>query len=347
MERLIRVSLFPRSIHRQHRFLYAGLAELQAANRLVVDIMTDPTEVTRMSSTLHAVVGHRTERIHLALDCFDGPEIDEAALGKADVYFKRSYKASLHEGLGVRPLGLVFPATTPGSEALERRISGEDRPLARIASAFRRLVWSDTGATRLREIERRADATSSGILFSARCWDPQEVAADDAREISEERAAIVKALRAAFPNNAVAGLEPTPYARRRWPELCLHSSAVRKAAYLSAMHSASICIATRGLRASNGWKLGEYVAAAKCIVAEPPEYVIPGIEEHTHYEAFRSVPELLDVVGALLASSNERTRLSSAVEQFWRAHARPEMLMARVVGEALASRKLDAPPAWV
>lgn len=75
--------------------------------------------------------------------------------------------------------------------------------------------------------------------------------------------------------------------------------------------------------------------------------MIPGIEEHTHYEAFRSVPELLDVVGALLASSNERTRLSSAVEPFWRAHARPEMLMARVVGEALASRKLDASPAWV
>jgi hypothetical protein len=50
---------------------------------------------------------------------------------------------------------------------------------------------------------------------------------------------------------------------------------------------ADVCIATRGLFGSNGYKLGEYLAASRAVISERMTYMVPGdFAEQQNYIAF-------------------------------------------------------------
>jgi hypothetical protein len=151
-----------------------------------------------------------------------------------------------------------------------------------------------TGRTRTARMSRW-----SGPL-AVNCDAPLEsIAAVDA-----SRAAAVRTLRAGFGQRFIRRFQPTPYARANFPDCVIDARIVRRRRYLQLMKQASVCIATRGLHQSNGWKLAEYVAASKPIVAEPLSYAVPGdFAPGTNYLEFRNPDALVAAVQELLADT--------------------------------------------
>jgi hypothetical protein len=110
----------------------------------------------------------------------------------------------------------------------------------------------------------------------------------------------------------------------------------RKSAYLSLLHRASVGIATTGLQGSNGWKLGEYVAAAKAIVTEPLRYSLPGrFEPDRNYLLFRDEHECLKATQTLIRNRTMRHAMMHENLAYYRCHLRPDALVLNTLIQAL------------
>ena len=83
----------------------------------------------------------------------------------------------------------------------------------------------------------------------------------------------------------------------------MDSDICEKQNYMRIMKKSDICIATTGLHESIGWKMGEYVAAARGIVSEKLNYRVPGnFKEEKNYLVFSNIDECIDAVDRLYTS---------------------------------------------
>lgn len=183
------------------------------------------------------------------------------------------------------------------------------------------------------------------VIFMTQAWVPERWPEGPVREeryqINAMRAACIRALRAEFGEDFVGGFSPTPYAEEHFPD-CVgpDQTMSRKKHYLAAMHSSSVCVSTVGLAGSTGWKLAEYVAAAKAIVTEPLLSWVPGdFTAGRNYLEFISASECVARVAELMANSRRRHEMMQANFAYYHSYMRPDVLVWNALSTVLAEAR--------
>lgn len=264
-------------------------------------------------------------------------------LARVALYFKRSYDPGLDKGLTqeergkVRPFGFDYYATFPGNPidqptGLRSKLLG----ILRKRSGYDRCMHVDA-------FEGSADRTASpSILFMTRLWDPAEISLagdldpevrtyreymiEERKKINADRIHLIRTLKERYADAFFGGIQDSTFARSQCPDLILPKKLVRKRAYLARMKRSDICIGSMGLHRSIGWKTGEYVAAARAIVAERFAYQVPGdFLENRNYIPYDTPEECLDAVEALFRDPEAIYRMKQANQEYYRRSLQPEV----------------------
>lgn len=305
--------------------------------------------------TPHLVEATLNGTVRIAYDVLDGYNFPsgavplEAYLAETDLYFKRSYDADRHRDLAngwrIRPLGLNYHVVI--GDATFRRLEGTT--LAQTIRYMQRLLsgyYRTYGVQGFEDVPRHASDPT--ILFFARAWDPGgdrgepgAPAPEEARErstINSMRAECLRLLRREFGSRFVGGFLPSDYARASYPDCVLDDSVTRKATYMALVKRSDICVASMGLHGSNGWKLAEYVAASKAIVAERLRYAVPGdFCAGQNYSPFDHPEECVEKVGELVANEEKGYEMKVNNYRYYHGYVRPNRLVLNTLTVALAS----------
>ena len=280
----------------------------------------------------------------------------------ADYYFSRSLNARVLASHPRRdhmlPLGLIYPVYAVGSWPVRRALwarkpAESAKILVRHIPLFSSLLRVQSSSAVCRpfhfEGRPRADAEPR-ILFMTQTWDPERIAdpaeREDRKNLNEMRAECIRALRRHFPNLFFGGLRHSQHASEHYRDCLLPGGNLsHKSSYLKLMHASSICVATTGLQGSTGWKLGEYVAAAKAIVTEPPLTAQPGpFGEPVNYLTYRTPNECVEVIGTLVDSPARRLEMMRANLTYYHGYLRPDMLVWNAITNAILMEAEGVPP---
>ena len=297
-------------------------------------------------------------RHQVFIDIHDSFEIDEPALARCDVYFKRSLQAAALSATAlakVRALGLVNYVHPDGIDLqqLRRLLQYRMTPATRVAALAR--VAAATAAGMLGRGGRPTLSLISGaptrtrepqVLFMAGLWDPSLVP-DAAPEkiaefeaVNEMRAECIRVLRREFGARFHGGVQHSEFARAHFPDVLLGNGAQGgKRAFLERVRRTPICVTTTGLHGSNGWKLVEYVGLSRAIVSEPLRYVVAGdFVAGRHYLAFTTPAECAAQVERLMTRHDEREAMMEANQRYADEWMRPDRLAWRVIQAARGGR---------
>src|SRR5207253_9766808 len=121
----------------------------------------------------------------------------------------------------------------------------------------------------------------------------------------------------------------SPYARQHYPD-CIAPDArqTRKLAFTQLVHQTDICVTSLGLRESNGFRLGEFVAAARAIVTERMRHTVPGnFASGENYLDFTSAEECAAAVRVLFDDPVKRLSMMQRNQAYYQAYLRPDALI--------------------
>jgi len=281
----------------------------------------------------------------LYFDLHDGHEICKNALAWADVYYKRGFLSSAHESLPkVQAYGLNYLVYSDHLDALlfRRQMYFERNDWKRHLAGrigLDRMLPARYILPRIFQCEQvpQAPTSYSSILFQTRLWNPADAPNDQKaaewKEINQFRMDCVKALKDAYAKAFMGGIAPSAFARRICPmELLCDSDACKKVGYFELLKQASIGISTEGLHHSNGWKLAEYIAFSKPIVAELPRHSIPhGFDVGSNFLGFSSVGELLKSVSILIENPSSADEMARANWSYYQNYLQPEVKLKRLL----------------
>jgi hypothetical protein len=306
--------------------LHSGLLELQRQQRIdlqftrskpVGDLLTDPPW-TPWLEIMDREAGSRRRAV---VDLSDSSDFFyHGALEHCDVYYKRN----LHEAdLGmlseahrpkVRAFGLNYGCRSRGQIAkmLPTIVTGllmrafraprqELRHLPNRFGAFREflavLPWEEYEQGPDRPLERV-------VCFQARASEPLGERGDEEDWINRPRVELVRTLRREFGRRFWGGLVSNEYAKRRYPD-ALSDQSPRRSDYIATGKRALVGIASPPCVRTGSFKLGEYLAASRCIVSAPIVKGLPSpLLENLHYLPFTNVDDCVAQCVLLLEDSS-------------------------------------------
>ncbi|HEX7360719.1 MAG TPA: glycosyltransferase [Bryobacteraceae bacterium] len=334
--------------------LYQLLNERLLSVRFKPRLSLSPTEVFATAVEVTDDELQRTKK--LVFDWRDNADLlCLRKLADCDMYFKRNlipdvtYPACPAEyRTKLRPAGLSFAVRTIRERPLWAQMIGglccREEPLfsSSPSASLRRLYKSIRGPVNVRsflqidEFEKQASVADDRILYQARAYDADEsTRPGDTREVTQSRADIIRRLKAELPQHFCGGFTRTPYTERHFADYVSAESSFDQSAYCTLARSCSICIYTRGLRDSPGFKLGEYLAGGKCIIAERIATVLPTPLIHgTHLLYFDTVEGLLEQCRAVLANHDLRDGLSRGALAYYRSEVAPRRRVLSMLAEA-------------
>lgn len=275
-------------------------------------------------------------------------EWDLPGLEAADLYFKRSFHGPDVARLGperasrVQPFGMNFLCRSAGSTrwVLRHAVLPELWSLPGLGRSGLAGRWVEyrsffgSPAVEAFEVPPESPAAQR-IAFQTRVWTAGELG-PESQALNEERVATVRALRREFGARFTGGLVPTPMARERWPAE-VSPAPTRRRDHIRWVQGALVAVYTRGLHHSTAFKLPEYLAASRCVVAEPVRNVLPRpLVPGEHLLEFRSPEECVARCDALLASRELQGRLRRAAWAYWQEEGRPEVRVERCLAQVLA-----------
>lgn len=304
--------------------------------------------------TVHTADGRH---LRVAMDFRDSPCIFPVdGLERCDFLFKRSYQAAFASrmaGAGsasIRRAGLSFALESPANSYRRLRNAAfwfhqlrdatriRDRRLfARAGFAFKEGSAQQRAARshgRVQVERHGCPAVEDGtVMFQTRTFNRTDDA--DANQITEQRANLIRALRAAFGDRFVGGFVPDALTRRCYAD-CISNLAADKKTYFGAMRTASVVVSSRGLVDSPPWKLSEYLGTGRCIVSERlrTELDVP-LRHDGELMFFDDVDTCVGLVGELLAELPRRQALGRAASDYFAAHVDPLAGMYRVTKSAV------------
>lgn len=344
-----RLTIISNSVHTYHTI--TGFIMLQRQGRIDLNTHFAPQEERRFPSPamLEVTVNGATT---LAYDLQDGynfePERVTFAdyLATVDHYFKRSFDATRHNQLPhaarIHALGLSYPviANHPVFYALEGRA-----PLSLAKVAAKRLTgYYKTYGVHSFEATPHPPTPDAPILFTTRAWEPYDSAGKpypDAKVrerayINDMRAECIRLLRKEFGARFIGGFAPSAYAAKLYPDCVLPASVTKRKNFLALTKRAAICVTTMGLHQSNGWKLGEYIAASKAIVSERLRYTVPGdFAADTNYLEFTTAADCLSQVAALAADPDRIANMQANNHRYYQQYLRPDSSVLNTLQVAL------------
>lgn len=295
---------------------------------------------------VHDRESDRSRRVHV--DLSDGPALAYSkSSGPTDVIFKRTL-GPLRTGphnVPVLPYGMIFECR-----------SGAERTswlLRHATSTLRGLVPPRTvrGAKLIRSTVRFARAAGTSrpdglpmllaqyeidanepaeplIFYQTRVWDPGSGHDPTDREaVNEMRAQIVRALRSAFGEQYLGGLIATRHAVARYPD-CITSLPSSRPAYLELLRRCAVVVSTAGLHGSLPFKLPEYLAASRAIVAERSETILPApLVDGAQVLAFTTPEECVEKCGRLVSDPTLCASVRHCGWDYYRTEVRPDALL--------------------
>jgi hypothetical protein len=342
-------------------YLYCGIFELVAEGAVTVSFKLPPSlSTSEVLCTVVEVTDRETrERRVVAMDWRDNADIlCLRKLTECDVYYKRNliptvtYPACPAElRAKIRPAGLSFAVRTHRERPLWVQVvgglhRGEGLPRGRSVRDSAR-NWYKAGVRaplqvasflRLRQFEcDTLDGARNAVLFQTKAYDPRGSSfPEDTRAVTEERAEIIATLRAELGEAFVGGFVPSRYAREAYPDQLAATNPTQRS-YARLVKSCRISVYTRGLRDSPAFKLGEYLASARCIVAQEPKTQLPRPLEHGRELLYFDGPDdLVRKCRDLMADEALQRRLSEGARQYYLAEVQPRRRVATLLREAFA-----------
>jgi hypothetical protein len=317
------------TLHTQQ--LLTGFLMLERAGELDLKVRLLPPSREAWSLIVTATIDGRRVGYDMRDGIIDLHPAVRRYLDSLDHFFVRSYRPGAYGAYEsrVRPLGLNYDVAIFHPISLAARYAtarGVARAATQIALRYDRLPFVSSYE------QAPGDWRDGPVVFLTRCWDLNEHQEAEGLEavaaVNASRAQAVRTLRSAFGKRFIGGFKPTPYARAQFPDCVVDARMVRRRTYLHLMKQASVCVTTRGLHQSNGWKLAEYVAASKPIVTEPLLYEVPGeFGPGTNYVEFRNPDGLVAAVQELLADGSKAVRVATANRLYYMAAVRPDALV--------------------
>ena len=245
-------------------------------------------------------------------------------LEDCDFYFKRSYNAAKNKELfpldctRMYPLGFNYHVYAGKKASWLREV---------IQSCIGRPSKSYYTADKFESVPEYV-VENPKILFLTRLWSHGETEDQECEYINTTRINIIRALRNIYGDCFIGGLSNTKLSMQLAPDLIAPKSMTRRYRYLKIMHASDICVASMGLHGSTGWKMGEYIAAAKAVVSEKLLYDVPGnFREGTHYLSYDNVEECLNAVAQLYHNPEKLYNMKLANMMYYHGWLKPEMLV--------------------
>lgn len=280
----------------------SALAAHGVATRIEIDSAVDP-----IVPRLHV------DNLRIAIDLHDSSkQFSDRSWRDCDVYAKRSFfvdDVPIQYRDRVVAFGLNYACrTSAGAAALFDLFVRHPATIRRM----RPWIYARLPRAVQFECDPRQDVVPM-ILFQTRVWEEHDLGPEDNADlVNGGRVALVLALRRAFGRRYRGGLIPTPLAKRSYPEAITKEPSA-SAKYLQNMRSALVTISTRGLHNSTPFKVLEYIAASKCIVAEPMQNApaIPFVEG-LNYLTFKDIDECLNHCDALLSNRKRAAEMRYA-----------------------------------
>ena len=348
----INVDLFCLSTAEHLTQIFTGFNLLSKRKLINLRILRDQTfQAGAMGKPILRVIIDHTHK--LVFDTYDGNKLFQEQLDWCDIYFKRSFdkneidKGSLNNK--VYPLGFNYSVYSDTNNLSMQKIfwnlslknSIENlHPYIRSSLILSYFLKTSSGkyTSRVSNFEsfpRILDTPS--ILFTTRLWEPSGRKDElDRIEINQMRVDCIRLLKKHFGDQFVGGLYPSHEAISHFSDIVLKNEDVYKINYLKHLHNSQICVATRGLLGSNGWKIAEYIAGAKAIVTEPLMYDVPGnFLPEKNYLEFNLAQECIDKVQLLVDNIDLRYKLMKNNYEYYNAYLRPDILVWNAIQLAL------------
>jgi hypothetical protein len=266
------------------------------------------------------------------------------------VYAKRSFRPGRFPGPATfLPLGLNYAVSLERSAGLElvRCLVQLDRSsLARkrlLVALARTIpgVGRALGIPTVASVGLPPDAGAPPrAIFLARTWQEREVRnTEEVGPLNDMRAGCIRALRARFGERFLGGFAPSEHARAAYPDCVVGADvSTRRSRYLRLLKAYPVCVATRGLSGSIGWKFAEYVALSKSIVSEPTRIELPGpIAAGENYLEFETPEACVQRVAELMENAGVRLRMMEKNREYHLEYGTPWAIVARVLDAAMAA----------
>ncbi len=253
-----------------------------------------------------------------------------------DFYFKRSYSPKMIAELPedkqklVYPFGFNYQVLADGFDSLLLQratfYQGKEK-LKRIINGF---GFRKTAT--LNNLEAKPDfRTEPKVLFMARAWSDvdHKKQSNLAEQISRERAECIRALRKEFGKRFFGGLLIDDYSQKHFPDVLLPDNSLAKQTnYLNLLKTYPICIATKGLCNSNGWKIAEYVALSKSIVTEKILFEVTGnFKKDKHYLEFETPDQCVEQCVKLFEDKSLREQMMKNNWDYYQNYQRPDKII--------------------
>jgi hypothetical protein len=287
--------------------------------------------------------------IQLFLDLMDRSDVFvPKALEECDVYLKRSfYEPDLirvHSAATILPFGMNFACRT-GHWIDQLRMNVANARRFRSFRPKQAMTWRQSmrrfidlqSLAPSRKLEHAPDQPGRLVIhLQTRLWSRSETTPDSAREVNEERVRLIRELRRVFGRYFEGGLVPTAVAQRIAPDLITPMPTFRSS-YIQYSKPLRIGIYTRGLHHSTGFKMAEYLASSKIVVASGVrnEDPIP-LRAGSDYLPFSTVDECVSQCDAILTHPEQFEEFRRNGWAYYQAELDPAQRLLNAVDRAVS-----------
>lgn len=288
------------------------------------------------------------DSIKIVYDMCDGynfnKELVDEYLNGIDFYFKRSFDKEENKGFKnsscIYPYGFNYHVTVENNiidnVSLKEFLINPNFAIKKIAKKIMGFN-SDFNVEKFEDKPKIPNEKT--VLFLTRAWSPfgekNEFKSKVPQSLSEEReylnnfrAESIRQLKRELGEQFLGGFAPSEYAYKNYSDCIVKEDITKRSFFMDRVKNSSVCIASMGLHKSNGWKLGEYIAASKGIVSEQLYYSVPGrFEKEKNYLEFNN--ELECVEQTLKLVTNDQLLYDMQVQNYTYYHnfLRPNRLI--------------------
>lgn len=336
------IQLYSDSEHIQQ--LLTGFSILEKENFLSVKVSKHINYDANMFGVRYLKVIFE-QKIHVIYDMSDEKTLAYThSLDSIDYYFKRSYDFNYLSTLNffdkIYEYGFNYLAYSNNSYWIKRILwSGSfKRKLINIVRSQKFLsnsfnIQNAVNTSHYLNFEQKPLIQKKPkILFLTRTWKPDRMKDKEKKEerieINTQRANIIRLLKKEFKNDFVGGFSEDDYTRKYFSDCIVPQELTHKKNYLRILKDSSICIATKGLENSNGWKLAEYISASKAIVTEPLFFQVgKSFQKDKNYLTFKDHLECIDNVSQLQNDKNLRYEMMENNYRYYHSFLRPDSII--------------------
>lgn len=336
-------------------YVMTGLFELAADGQIDLEFRFPASVISRhrgrftVRLDIHDPAGGDPHRVCIDLHD-DNDYFSYESLRDCELYFKRSYnrvkigklpRESRHK---ILPFGPNFGCTGKHERSLLLRRCGSVLSHIQRIGGWHSLVRKrgfyglySVGSVlykRLRSLqEYESDLSGDGVrarvYFNTRLF-PED--SDRVAALNKQRVQLVRSLRAELGDRYLGGLIPGEMV----PADCVSNSGYDRKSHAASVKSSLVCIYTNGLHDSVAWKLGEYMASSKCVVAEPlcNELAAPLVDGREIFY-FNSTDECVAHCLRLVNDPEFAREVRKSVADYYASFVRPDRNMWRVIGRAV------------